>query len=236
MANKANYELKAQVIGNGCAKIQRKFMLSDWKKRQLEEKIDKLELEQEKLGIDNSDLLNDLEKQYNKIQSFYTMYNDKLKDYSSKEIKEAEKVNYASYKRTKRLKDKIYDMLKNKNAIFLTLTFKDSVLNSTTESTRKDYVRKFLKSQCSCYVANIDYGKKNEREHYHALVIPLNDIIDGTSYREKCGSIDFERVWHKKNENDFEKSAVRIAKYVNKLTNHAIKETTKQSRIIYSRN
>jgi len=48
--------------------------------------------------------------------------------------------------------------------------------------------------------------------------------------------IDFERVRISRKKNcDIEATSKKIAKYTSKLTNHAIKETTQQNRIIYSR-
>ena len=49
-------------------------------------------------------------------------------------------------------------------------------------------------------------------------------------------SIDFERIKisSKKNQ-DIESTSKKVSKYVSKLTNHAIKETTQQNRIIYSK-
>lgn len=235
MVKKPNYELKAQVIGNGCAKIQRKVRLSNWKEFQLRDQVFELKLIEDTLGEDKTEEIEKALNNLTKILDFKEKFTKALNQFSEEEIQEAVKVNDAGYKRTKRLKDKISKYLENENAIFLTLTFKPDVLENTTPQTRRDYVRKFLKSQCKYYVANIDFGKLNEREHYHAVVVPLNEKIDGKSYREKCGSIDFEKVWHKVDENDYQNTAKRLSKYVNKLTNHAVKETTRQNRILYSR-
>lgn len=225
MPKKPNYELKAQVIGNGCAKIQRKLSLTEWKYQQL---FLSLETGKEEITEENIKTLNKQSELMDKLT-------EEISHFSEEEIEEAVKVNRAGYQRTKRLKDRILKLLENQNAIFVTLTFRNSVLENTNEQTRRDYVRKYLKSQCLKYVANIDFGKTNEREHYHAVVVPKSNELDGKKYREQCGQIDFERVWHKANELDYENTAKRMAKYVNKLTNHAIKETTRQNRVMYSR-
>jgi hypothetical protein len=125
-------------------------------------------------------------------------------------------------------------MLNIPNCIFLTLTFRDDVLANTSEETRKKYIQRFLKEQCSLYIANIDYGTKKGREHYHAVVIPKYNQIDGSFYRTNYGSIDFERVRNKGGV-DTEATSKRLAKYVSKLVNHAIKETTRKCQVIYSR-
>lgn len=137
---------------------------------------------------------------------------------------EAEKINHASYQRVKRLKTRISHFLESGKCCFLTLTFRDEVLDKTSAETRRTYIRKFLKNLKVPYVANKDFGKDFGREHYHAVV--QTDRIDLKSYN--FGFIFAETI-HKT------KSNVKLAKYIAKLTNHAIKETTKRSVILYSR-
>lgn len=111
--------------------------------------------------------------------------------------------------------------------LFLTLTFTDSTLNSTNSLTRRKYVTRFLKENCIEYVSNIDFGGKKGREHYHALVL-VNGKLDYKKW--KYGALNGKKVAC--SDTDIE----RTSRYVSKLSNHAIKETTKQSRLIYSRN
>lgn len=74
-------------------------------------------------------------------------------------------------------------MVGSGNAKFLTLTFNDSFFDrGTSEDTRRKYIRRFLKEQCQEYVANVDYGDKNGREHFHAIVVPKSTRIDYTPY------------------------------------------------------
>lgn len=138
--------------------------------------------------------------------------------------KEAEKINYAFYKRVKRLKDKIADMLTNGKCLFLTMTFTDDTLAKTSAETRRQYIRKFLKQFDVPYIANIDFGAENGREHYHAIL--QCDHIDYSLY--DYGAINGQKI-ASVNDN------IKLAKYVSKLTNHAIKETTKRNCLIYSR-
>lgn len=138
---------------------------------------------------------------------------------------EAEKINLAYYARVKRLKKRIFDMLLQGTCFFFTLTFTDDVLARTSAQTRRKYVTLFLRSLSDTYCANIDFGSQNGREHYHAVV--LADTVDlsawdcyGFSNAKKIGS---------------EKDFTKIAKYISKLTNHAVKATTKGSKAIYSK-
>lgn len=81
----------------------------------------------------------------------------------------------------------------------------------------------------SLYILNIDFGSKNDREHYHCILATDFDFSSDIyfkltypcfSYLEKCVIKD--------------KSIERICKYINKLSNHAVKDTTKMSRIYYN--
>lgn len=144
------------------------------------------------------------------------------------ELKECMKINNAEYERTKRLKNRVATMLLSGSCCFITLTFNDDTLSNTTEKQRRVAVSRYLKQYGCLYVANIDYGAKNKREHYHALI--NCDKIDFSAWR-KYGNINAERVRNK----DFESDKTKLSKYIAKLSNHAIKETTKRSCLIYSR-
>lgn len=143
---------------------------------------------------------------------------------------EACKINRATFVRNTRLKKRIEQMLNSGTCLFLTLTFRDDCLNSTNAETRKKYVLRFFRQFNTFYIANIDFGKKNGREHYHAVL--LADEIDYHLW--EYGAISGERVRYNKDDHS-DASAERLARYTNKLVNHAIKETTKRQALIYSR-
>ena len=211
MTTKPNYELKAKVLNNGMVEAQRKLSLTYFKQYQ-----EQVALYENGEIIENWKPLND-----NEIKIYQMM----AKAFPE-EWKEAYRVNDASYHRTKRLKTKIKAMLTSGSCIFLTLTFRNDVLDTTSQDTRKQYIRKALKTMSDVYIANLDYGSKKEREHSHAIV-----LADSVSHKQwKYGNLDFERV--RVNE---ETSPVKSAKYIRKLTNQAIKETVKHNRLIYSR-
>lgn len=137
---------------------------------------------------------------------------------------EAGRMNWNSYKRISRLKRKIASMIEKGQCLFLTLTFTDEALAKTKKETRRQNVRRFLSSYNCEYVANIDYGKKKEREHYHAII--QTKRVDHKKWT--YGSLDFKRIAKTSD-------SIKLAKYITKLTNHALKETTKQCRVIYDR-
>lgn len=229
------------MLENGCAKAQRKMTLSVFKLDKLRQEYDFILDGYMTFGkIDNIDIkeLVELEEKIDKTKDFIELASKELNQYSKEEIEEASKVNYASYKRTNRLQKKALEIIQSQRAIFLTLTFNNQVFDNMSKETRKKNITRFLKKTCSSYIANIDYGAKNEREHYHALVVSRDEKIDNKDYAKIFynSNIDFEKVVVSEAKNsDIEATSKKISKYVNKLTNHAIKETTQQNRIIYSK-
>lgn len=123
--------------------------------------------------------------------------------------------------------------------IFATFTFDNNSLEMNFEYRRK----KLLKSLKDCpiiddYILNIDYGKKNEREHYHGLLFVKKGSIEYKFKKDsKCWYIEnmpieynlgfttFQKVGN--DEKDFKK----VSSYVSKLSLHALK--VKQKRLIY---
>ena len=128
-------------------------------------------------------------------------------------------------KRTTRASNRIELLISNFETLFLTLTFNDKTIEATTEETRRKYVSLYLKSVSPHYVANIDYGKQNGREHYHAIVVGTD--IDYSAWH-KYGAIKGIKI--KKASNP-----LQLSKYINKLSLHACKSTTRAKKLIYSR-
>ena len=153
---------------------------------------------------------------------------EKLIDQEGTEImKEVHRINKAKWKRDKRLKDRTKSIISKGPSTFLTLTFTDSTLESTSPETRRRYVTRYLKTNCNYYVANIDFGGKNGREHYHA-------VVSG----QDLNYTDWHQYWAIKGEKIRlqDETDTKLGKYLSKLTNHAIKKTTKRQALIYSRN
>ena len=123
-----------------------------------------------------------------------------------------------------RVKKHIISMFHKGSCIFCTLTFNPENYDTTTSETRRKYVQRFLR-RFNDYICNIDYGDLGGREHYHAVVVCDKVNKDWWKY----GNIDFERVNQYKQDNEC------ITSYLCKLTNHAIKTSTKNNRLLYSR-
>lgn len=153
----------------------------------------------------------------------------------------------AERRKRERLLKKIYELIKDKKAVFLTMSFNEETLKKTSAETRKRYIKNYLKNETALYIANIDYGAKNGREHYHAIVkattLKINDLsyylknkyetikdfINLKAY--KYGNIQANFIC--KNGvfyNDKELKKTALIYY-----NHALKETTKNNKLIISR-
>lgn len=210
MKNKPNYELKAEAIKEGYDVLERKLSKAMFK--YFAASINE---------VDNGEPISDkIKKEYQEAVHYNRILaNNEL-------YQEAHKINQASYKKRNRLQKTITEWLTNYDCIFLTLTFTDKTLAKTSTETRRRYVTRALKKMSDKYVANIDYGSENEREHYHAIVVC--DNVDRKTW-SRYGAINFERI-------RATSDSVKLAKYIVKLTNHAIKETVRQNRVIYSKN
>ena len=205
---KVDYEFKGKVIENNIPK-----MVNELKKHLHFNKLF------DDLGIYNANTLED----YN-LQAYYNSLADMF-GFSS--IVESFRINNARYHRISRLRKRISNIIYcNKTSYFLTMTFTNDSLNNTDSFTRRRYVQRYLKSISNNYVANIDFGERNHREHYHAVV--QCEYIDSKLWQH--GSLNFEVINFVSTSSDD-----LLAKYITKLTFHAIKETTKRNHLIYSR-
>ena len=162
------------------------------------------------------------------------------------------KIIKARYMKANRVRFKLSRMLHNNDTVvFLTLTFPDETLKNTSELTRRRYVTRYLSSFASDYVANVDYGKQNGREHYHAVANALAPLNTWSKYgfvlsefvkdpKTDCMTRNVPKRYKdlppeeqcRLMSIDDEK---RISKYIAKLSNHAIKETNRRSVLIYSK-
>lgn len=157
-----------------------------------------------------------------------TGFSDILDDFDYLEDKCCEQLLNAYKMRLKRVYDEIEFIVKSGQGVFITFTFNDDSLSRTSSNTRRRQVSRFLKSVSDRYVANIDFGKKNNREHYHAIIpneIPLEKL---KYWYNTYGTIKAIKI---KGSSD----SKAIAKYILKLSLHSLKESTKNSRLIYSR-
>lgn len=163
---------------------------------------------------------------YNK--SRYKAFKDGV---SFEEYKPYQKIINARYCKSSRIKKRLVYLITHFDYLFFcTFTF-DDLLLSKCDRTKRDYIKYTLNNFSSDihYILNVDYGKKNEREHYHCIVA-TNFNLDLRKYLKenyRCFT-SCDRIGTSSND------IKRLSKYINKLTNHCIKNTTKNKRIVYN--
>lgn len=133
------------------------------------------------------------------------------------EIAHAKELRHQKKKRVNRM---IREMFQEQDhCFFVTFTFRDDVLSSTSERTRHRYVADYLGKHCRDYVANVDYGRKTGREHYHA-VVSFNNILPPKE-EWPYGFFKYKPI-----NKGVEYSHSKITAYIVKLVNHAGKVDT----------
>ena len=133
-------------------------------------------------------------------------------------------LNKSYERRNSRLKKRLEHMLQNEHTYFITFTIAPKYydLNYNT------YLRKIKEALdgASGWVVNSDYGKTNERLHFHCVATFVSQLDYNTLNNiYKYGTIDFKPIY-----NTNEKA---LREYLNKTFNHAVKQTA--GKIHYSR-
>lgn len=142
---------------------------------------------------------------------------------------EFERILSARYMKISRIHKRfVYLLTRSSYVWFCTFTFSNDYIDKS-DRTKRDLIKSVIKTHDFLYIVNVDYGKKNEREHYHCILgtdidFDVNQFIQA-HYPCFCLAIQC-----KKGLNDYK----RLSKYINKLTNHCIKDTTKNKRMLYN--
>lgn len=164
-----------------------------------------------------------------------TILNEMESAFGIEIVNECRRISHCRYDRVKRCREKIGDLVAEKKAVFLTLTFNDRCLSRSTTETRRRKVLRALKRSCSCYVAHIDFGDKEknpeskEREHYHAIVDLTNEKALRDYWEKNCGFLSVKPV------GCYVKDLRKLTLYINKLNAHCFKNSTRMHSVIYSR-
>lgn len=137
-----------------------------------------------------------------------------------------ENILTARYHKVSRIKqDLVYLICRHSFIWFCTFTYDNYYINCC-ERTKKDLIKKVLNHEDFKYLMNKDYGSKTEREHYH-VILATNYNVDIHLFLKEhypCFS-SAQRV------NTTLNDVKRLSKYINKLTNHCIKDSTCNSRL-----
>lgn len=140
-----------------------------------------------------------------------------------------EKVLKARYMKVSRIKKRLIYLLSHSSYVwFCTFTFDNYYINKS-DRTKRDLIKSVIGTHDFIYMLNIDYGKTTEREHYHCIIGTDIDFNVNQFIQDKYPCFCLA-ILCKKGREDFE----RLGKYINKLTNHCIKSTTKKQRMLYN--
>lgn len=233
-----NKELKSEMLNNG------KF-------RQLRQ-IDKNLYSETQMCL--KDFINTSSKS-EEIASYseliqYLLFNSDIEDINLKELESYFQLTKAKSNKRNRIKNQIkYYTDKQYSLVFATFTFDNKALNLTNKYRRDLITRTLNKNEHIVdYIGNIDFGKLNEREHYHYILV-LNksfnpelkqraittngkhikyDSVENLEIDYKKGFCSFELI--QANQDDYQK----VQNYLAKLTLHALKNE-KFEKLIYKK-
>lgn len=152
-------------------------------------------------------------------------FNERLLDYMTKHPlydassvynQTMDKHKRAIWKMQHRIKERIeFMLLSNESAFFITFTFDDKHLPKTedeylTQHLIDDYL---VSNHVTSFVANSDYGKDNNRFHWHAVCQSLSDL-DFSLWNQ--GAIHAQRI-------PKTSLPLKLSRYLIKLQRHAVK-------------
>ena len=130
---------------------------------------------------------------------------------------------------------RFYNMIRSgtKYLVFGTCTLNDKSLKLKSETIDKK-INCWLKQHFMWSIVNIDYGKKNERKHYHFIGL-TTELLENTYSKSKKGieiyeleNKTYDLGWEPSLEIvDFNKNDIdKTINYLLKLNNHSNKSTT----------
>jgi hypothetical protein len=123
-----------------------------------------------------------------------------------------------------RIKKRVEQMILQPNTYFFTFTLNDNSLDLT----EKYHIKKIKAtlSQATLYMINNDYGDKNGRLHYHALVSFDHEYDTTFNDQYQLGFINVRKIT--------ELNSKALYEYIMKLSNHTTKKSV--AKIWRSRN
>lgn len=163
---------------------------------------------------------------YNKYRRY--CFNNQIKFEQNLEY---ERILKARYMKIGRIKKRfLYLLCRYEYLYFVTFTFDDKNLIKS-DRFKKDIIKESLYNfdDDIKYILNVDYSPINDREHYHGVVAtncPCNFInylmlaYPNIAYSERI-RLDL-------------KSFTKVSKYINKLSNHAVKSGSRNKRVLYN--
>lgn len=141
-------------------------------------------------------------------------------------------LNSRSHKVLRIKKRLLYLVIRYKYIWFCTFTINDKYINKS-ERTKRDMVKSVLDTHDFKYILNVDFGKNGtKRQHYHCIVATNIDMDVNQFFQSKLNE-DFGWTLSLRclvASSDLD----RVSKYIDKLSNHCVKATTQQKRLVYN--
>ena len=121
---------------------------------------------------------------------------------------------------------KRYQSWKNQGYLvhFVTFTFSNDFIN-LKDSVKRKYFTRYMRDKCIDYFANVDFGEKNGRIHFHLCGVFKNSNEFTKSVVDKYGHQHYNNDWSY-GFSDIQVSNSENTEYMDKLVNHAIKDST----------
>lgn len=181
------------------------------------------------------------QRKYNYYEGIATIYKDDnnknvinynaFNNINNDDIQDCERIRKAKHKQRNIINNHIEYLMKRQdyNLYFMTFTFNDEILKNTKQDTRKQKIRRLLNKITEDYILNIDYGKENEREHYHAVIAILKEKDNSYINEEKqTKNIIIDKqykygFYHMEKIRKENQDKTKLSNYITKLTLHSVK-------------
>ena len=186
--------------------------------------------------------INDKNKQIASYRELiiYILTHANIKDITIEEIKCYFQLINAKKIKANRIRKQIqYYALRGYPIIFGTFTFNEEALKLNPKY-RKEIITRELNKNPNIvdYIGNIDFGKENEREHYHYIIFCKKDFMPIINEHKNIINLNINynkgHSFYEEVNND-KTDFAKIGNYINKLPYHALKRN-KFEKMIYKRN
>lgn len=195
----------------------------------------------------NNKLIYSIDKlSFYKSLNSYECFSDVLTESDFKAVLR-HKRNRANRRRRANKKIAKINYLQKPTIVFGTCTFNDEQFfkkngKPISEERRTRKVNEWIKSHFDYSVVNIDYGKKNEREHHHFVgVLKKGEQLQRIKAKSKTGfamyelenkdyELGFEPTLELVEYDPYDYQMKRLSNYLLKITSHENKDSTKNRR------
>ena len=185
-------------------------------------------------------------KEYYKMLQKYEYFKDIMSESDFKEVLRLKR-NRSNRRRRANKKIAKIRFYERPTIIFGTCTFNDMQFykkngKEIKERTRTTKVNNWIMSHFEYAVVNIDYGKKNEREHHHFVgVLKKSEELEKVKTKSKTGykmyelknkdyKLGFEPTLELVEYDPQDYNMKKLSNYLLKINNHENKSTTKNRR------